>query len=185
MSLVDWFEKGMTFEEYRSKMQTNQQELTHVFENVSFTEDDISIFNHLKDRNLRGIVLTADWCGDAALCVPIFQRIAEFSNIDLHFLIRDENMELMNQYLTNGTSASIPIFIFFDKFGKEVMVWGPRTPEVQELITTLVAALPEKDAVDFKEKQMQMYSSLKEKLTTDHSIWRTVIDSAKVTFTSL
>lgn len=179
MSLKAWFDKGMTFEEYRSSMEVNQEELQHIYDQLAFEDEDQEFFDALAQRNLGGVVLTADWCGDAALCVPVIQRMAEKSNIELRFLIRDENLELMDQYLTNGTSRSIPIFIFIDAEGQEAAVWGPRSPEVQDLVTTLRSDLPEKDAPDFSEKQQQMFKQFKEKITTDPSIWRTVIDSVK------
>ena len=61
-------------------------------------------------------------------------KIAETANIEVRFLLRDQNLELMDQYLTNGKSRSIPIYIFIDKDGKEVAVWGPRAPEVQAFV---------------------------------------------------
>ena len=97
--------------------------------------------------------MTADWCGDAMLCVPILMRLAEAAGFELRFLIRDENLELMDQYLTNGKSRSIPIFIFIDADGEERAVWGPRAPEVQRLIEEMRASLPPKDDPQFEEKQ--------------------------------
>jgi hypothetical protein len=183
MTLNSWFEKGMTFEEYRNSMQVNQQQVTRVYEQVTFTEEDLSTFKEVANRNWRGIVLTADWCGDAALNVPVLQRMAEESGIELRFLIRDENLELMDQYLTNGKSRSIPIFVFIDQQGNETMVWGPRAPHVEDLVTSLRAGLPSADAPDFQEKQQNMYREFKEKITSDPSLWRTVIDSVKAKLT--
>lgn len=177
MRLEAWYDKGMTFEQYVESMDVNREELKHVYEQLVFTEDDVAIFKEMVTRNWRGIVLTADWCGDAALCVPIIQRIAEESNLPLHFLIRDDNLELMDQYLTNGTSRAIPIFIFIDQDGREQKVWGPRSPEVQEWITSLRADLPANDSPDFKEKQQAIHRQFKDKITTDPEIWRTVINS--------
>lgn len=177
MTLQSWFEKGMTFEQYRSSMQVNQQEFGRVYEQVAFTEDDIATFNVVTGSRYRGIVLTADWCGDAALNVPIVQKMAEHCEMELRYLIRDENLELMDQYLTNGTSRAIPIFIFINEDGEEVSVWGPRSPAVQQMITEQRAHLPAADAPDFQEKQKQMYSAFKERVTTDPAIWRTVIEN--------
>lgn len=179
MNLVEWFEKGITFEEYINAMQVNQQEVKHVYDQVAFTEEDLSIFSTVVKRNWRGIVLTADWCGDAALCVPVLQRIAEECKMELHFLIRDENLELMDQYLTNGKSRAIPIFIFIDQEGNESFVWGPRSLEVEEMVQSLRAGLPASDSPDFQEKQQSMYRQFKEKITTDPEIWLTVIESVK------
>ncbi|MHC8520324.1 thioredoxin family protein [Rossellomorea sp. H39__3] len=73
------------------------------------------------------IAITEDWCGDAMVNIPILLKLAEAAGIEVKMILRDENLELMDQYLTNGTSRSIPIFIFIDGEGKERMVWdrGP------------------------------------------------------------
>lgn len=179
MTLNSWFDKGQTFETYRLNMKVNQTELNRVYEQLELTEEDLQFLQNVKVKNWRGIVLTADWCGDAAVNVPIIQRMAEASQIELRFLIRDENLELMDQYLTNQTSRSIPIFIFIDETGEEKAVWGPRADEVQQLVMKLRSELPNVDAPDFEEKQKNMYREFKEIVTTDPNIWRTVIESVK------
>lgn len=179
MTLMTWFEKGMPFQEYVKNMTVNKHELTRVYEKLELHSEDIEFFKTKLSSQWKGIVLTADWCGDAALCVPIIQRIAEINNVELHYLIRDENLELMDQYLTNGTSRAIPIFIFIDDSGNEKMVWGPRSREVQEMVMDGRAKLPPADAPDFQEKQLQFYTEFKEMTTTDPTIWRTVIESVK------
>lgn len=174
-----WFDKGITYTEYVEAMKVNREAVNRVYEQLEFTPEDLAVWNDVSKRNLRGIVLTADWCGDAALNVPIVQRIAEQSNIELRYLIRDDNLELMDKYLTNGTSRAIPIFIFIDEAGEMQEVWGPRSPEVQQLITEVRSQLPANDAPDFKEKQNIAYRNFTEHITTDPAIWRTVIDSVK------
>ncbi|WP_042196118.1 thioredoxin family protein [Paenibacillus camerounensis] len=174
-----WFEKGMTYAEYLEWMKVKREVVNGVYEKLVFTPEDLAVWNDVAKRNLRGIVLTADWCGDAALNVPIVQRIAEQSQIELRFLIRDENLELMDQYLTNGTSRAIPIFVFIDEAGVMKEVWGPCSPEVQNLITEIRSQLPEKDAADFKEKQLIAYEKFEDHIAEDPSIWRTVIESVK------
>ena len=121
--------------------------------------------------------LTEDWCGDAMLNNPVLLRIAEAANMEVRFVLRDQNLELMDQYLTNGTSRAIPIFIFIDQEGNEVGVWGPRAPEIQALVEKGRAELPDKDAPDFQEKQLAFYKSLGTTYQTDPSTWQTVANS--------
>lgn len=80
------------------------------------------------------LVLTEGWCGDAAQIVPVFDKIAKLnSNIELKFLLRDENLELMDQYLANGKSRSIPKLIVVDENFEELFDWGPRPKVLQEM----------------------------------------------------
>jgi hypothetical protein len=79
------------------------------------------------------LVLTEAWCGDAAHISPILHALAVLNPlITLRFLMRDENLELMDRYLTNGVSRSIPKLIGLDTLtGEELFTWGPRPAVLQ------------------------------------------------------
>lgn len=82
----------------------------------------------------RLLVLSEDWCGDASNTVPVLARFAaDAPDLNLRILKRDENPELMDQYLTNG-SRSIPLAILLDEEGYAVGRWGPRPAELQAFI---------------------------------------------------
>lgn len=83
---------------------------------------------------IRLLVLTEDWCGDAANTVPVIARLAERApNLQLRLLKRDENLEVMDQFLT-GTARSIPLAIVLDADFQPVARWGPRPSELQEFV---------------------------------------------------
>ncbi|OYD06751.1 thioredoxin family protein [Paludifilum halophilum] len=173
-NLNSWFEKGMTGQAYIDGMERNRENLLWIYDRFHLNEGDRAFYRGFSDRGLRGIVLTADWCGDAMLCVPILMKIAQAAEIDLRYLIRDENLELMDRYLTNGKSRSIPIFIFIDRKGEEQAVWGPRAPEVQRLIDDLRAGLPHEGSPDFAEKQKAIYQEFKQTILADQAWWEAV-----------
>ena len=81
------------------------------------------------------VVLTEGWCGDAAQIVPVIAEIARYSDkIDLHLLLRDENPEIMDAYLSNGT-RSIPKLICLESGSlKELGSWGPRPASAQQMV---------------------------------------------------
>ena len=59
--------------------------------------------------------------------------------IDLRIVLRDDNDELMNQFLTNGARA-IPKLIVLDKDNKVIGNWGPRPEPARKLIADYKAA---------------------------------------------
>jgi hypothetical protein len=94
----------------------------------------------MKAAPMDWVVFSEGWCGDSAQCLPIINKMAEIGpNVSLKILLRDENMEYMEQYLTNG-SASVPKLVAFDKEGKELFTWGARPTKIQEMV------------IDYKEK---------------------------------
>jgi thioredoxin-like negative regulator of GroEL len=86
------------------------------------------------------LVLTEHWCGDASQTLPVFNAIAELSNgeIELKLVYRDQNPELMDEYLTNGT-RSIPKLIQLDEHYNVTAYWGPRPSVAQQLVKQLKA----------------------------------------------
>ncbi len=92
-----------------------------------------------KAANWTWVILTEPWCGDAAQCVPVIEKLAlSAGNIQTLYLLRDEHPEVMDAYLTNG-GRSIPKLICLDKTGKELFTWGPRPAVIQEVLNRLKA----------------------------------------------
>lgn len=80
------------------------------------------------------LVISEDWCGDASNTVPVMAKLAEVApNVEMRVVKRDENPELMDRYLTNG-SRSIPLTVVLDRDFRPVGHWGPRPVELQEMV---------------------------------------------------
>lgn len=86
-------------------------------------------------KNLYWIVITEGWCGDAAHTVPVLNKLQELNpNIEMKIILRDENLELMDRYLTNG-GRSIPKLIVYNPETEEVLgTWGPRPTGATKLM---------------------------------------------------
>ena len=80
------------------------------------------------------LVMSEAWCGDAAQIVPVIGKIAaETEHLDLKIILRDEHLDIMDQYLTNG-GRSIPKLICLDEQHREVFSWGPRPKTIQQVV---------------------------------------------------
>jgi hypothetical protein len=87
------------------------------------------------NRDFILVVLSEGWCGDAAQILPVINKMTEAApNLDLQIVLRDENEQLMNEFLTNG-SKSIPKLILVDAETMAVRgSWGPRPHGGAQLI---------------------------------------------------
>ena len=103
--------------------------------------------------NQTWIVLAESWCGDAAHVIPVINKVAELNTgINLQLVMRDENEQLMDLFLTNG-GKSIPKLIQFDNTSKTVLnSYGPRPTEATKLVN------------DFKKKHGTLTAEFKEDL---------------------
>ncbi|MBC5638191.1 thioredoxin family protein [Ornithinibacillus sp. BX22] len=178
MSLNNWFNKAIPHQEYIDTMESHKENLLHIYKRFTLPEDE-EFFSTLTNQHLRVIVITEDWCGDAMLNTPILLHLAEKTNMEVRMILRDQNLELMDQYLTNGKSRSIPIFIFIDESGNEVAKWGPRAESVQQFVNTIRTELPDKEAAEFKEKFNEMIQTMTQQFVSDEKIWNEVYKSLK------
>ena len=87
------------------------------------------------DYKMNWLVLTESWCGDAAHTIPVMSALANCNeNIELSIVLRDDNPQLMDAFLTNG-SMSIPKLIIQDDLSKSVLgSWGPRPSTATNLV---------------------------------------------------
>lgn len=101
------------------------------------------------------LVLTEGWCGDAAQNLPVIHKMAEVnSNINLQLVLRDENLELMDLFLTNG-GRSIPKLIALDEELNILYTWGPRPQTATNMV------------LDYKTK----HGSLDAQFKQDLQVW--------------
>jgi arsenate reductase (thioredoxin) len=124
---------------------------------------------HSLNSKLHILVINEAWCGDGAHLLPIFGKMKEASqHIELKILLRDEQPELMDRYLTDGTKKAIPIFIFLDEQYREIFYWGSKSAAVQKLINTMKDEQVDADII--KEKQHLWYARDRG-VTTQHELF--------------
>ncbi|MCW5958893.1 MAG: thioredoxin family protein [Pyrinomonadaceae bacterium] len=104
----------------------NRQRMKRLGNTVELNESLLETVRAI-DKKIIWLVITEGWCGDAAQNLPVIEKIAhENSNIRTVYLLRDENLDLMDRFLTNG-ARSIPKLISLDAETLEVLgTWGPR-----------------------------------------------------------
>ncbi|MDH3455337.1 MAG: thioredoxin family protein [Gemmatimonadota bacterium] len=94
---------------------------------------------------IRFLCITEDWCWDAANVVPPIAKLCDESGtMELRIIKRDEQPEIMDRYLTNG-SRSIPIVVALDSEFHESGRWGPRPRELQAWALAHKDELPKKE----------------------------------------
>jgi hypothetical protein len=146
-------------EELYHYTELNLHRMNRVEKTTIITEDLKHVLNKISSPQI-WLIIAEGWCGDAAQSVPVFNLLeGSYPNIHVKILFRDENLELMDQFLTNG-SRSIPKVIMLDADTLEVKaVWGPQPQEALQLIQALKVSQMEKAQI--KEKLHLWYAKNK------------------------
>lgn len=128
--------------------------------------DDDKLFLDSLNRPITFLTISEGWCGDAAHALPVLNKIAEYTpEITLKVVLRDENDELMNHFLTNG-SKSIPKLIALSEDLQVLFTWGARPSAAKKLVN------------DYKEKHGKLTPEFKEELQRwyNKDKGRTIVD---------
>mgnify|MGYP001050125287 CR=1 FL=1 len=138
--LNELYEQGKTTGENQSVellnyAKLNLQRMKRLNKTVSISDQLLSVINATETPKMIWLVLTEGWCGDAAQNIPVLNKLAQDSDkIELKFILRDEHLAIMDQFLTNG-GRSIPKLIALNPSDLSVLgTWGPRPKPSQELI---------------------------------------------------
>ncbi|MGD0438828.1 MAG: thioredoxin family protein, partial [Bryobacteraceae bacterium] len=60
------------------------------------------------------LALGEAWCGDVYRELPTVVHIAEAAGMSLRVFLRDENPDIMDEFLSNnGKARAIPVFVFY------------------------------------------------------------------------
>lgn len=126
--------------DYVNYTKLNKSRLHRLDKTIQVVDEVKTVLQNLS-KEYTWLVISESWCGDAAQIVPVINKMAEVSDkIDLRIVLRDDNEELMNLFLTNGTK-SIPKLIIIDKETNEVINdFGPRPKGAKQLILDYKAA---------------------------------------------
>lgn len=112
----------------------NNQRMKRLDKQTRLSEEAVSLAEKI-DRDFTWLVLTESWCGDAAQTLPVINKFSEVSKkIDLKVVLRDENDELMNEFLTDGNKSIPKLIVIENDSRKVVSSWGPRTEKATKMI---------------------------------------------------
>jgi selT/selW/selH-like putative selenoprotein len=127
------FDQGMSYEAYKAQMERNQDRFATTEATVVLDAGDLAYFTHLPET-LHVLVLAEDWCGDVIANLPVLGRLAQAcGKLNLRIFLRDQNLDLMEQYLHQGKFRAIPTFVFFDQSFNELGVWIERPARLRAM----------------------------------------------------
>ena len=116
--------------EFKPYFELNKKRMDRILNTYLVKEAQMKQFDVL---NYSGklLIITEGWCGDAAQSLPVIYRFFK-KFLEIKIVYRDQNEDLMNQYLTND-SKSIPIVLSLNEDKEVVAHWGPRPEFGNEL----------------------------------------------------
>ena len=131
MSVVNLerYNSGFTYENYIRQIKVNKDRFETYYESASLTKEDQDFFasaSSMPNGIKKLMIIGEDWCPDVFRGMPVFARIAEAAGIETRIFPRDDNLDMMDEFLKDGEFASIPVAVFYDDKLNEITRWIER-----------------------------------------------------------
>lgn len=135
--------------EYVEYTKMSVQRMHRIFKTTEIDPALTAALNGLKGK-YHWMVISEAWCGDVGQNLPVIAKaVKDHPQIKLEMILRDDNLDFMDQYLTNG-GRSIPKLIVTDLSSDQVVAtWGPRPQAAQQLIIDYKALPDRKPYAEF------------------------------------
>ncbi len=158
------FSQGMTYEQWMETIELNRERFVENYDATQISDDDAKAFQELvarPDRPAKCLSLGEPWCPDVFRGLPVMARIAEVSGMELRNFLRDQNKDIMAEFLNQGKHESIPTFVFYTRDHRYIAHWIERPALANEQmpeLAKLTAPLRNPDLSDEeREKHRQAY----------------------------
>jgi thiol-disulfide isomerase/thioredoxin len=134
------FEQGLTYQQYLDQITQNKERFLANYENATISSEALEHFKN-QPETLNVLAIGEDWCGDVVAGFPVLAKLAEQTGgkLNMRVFLRDQNEDLINQYLNQGQFKSIPVIVFFDQNMRELGHFIER-PAAQTAETTRARA---------------------------------------------
>ena len=134
------FSSGFTYEDYIAQIKVNKDRFEQYYQSVEVSPDDADFFKKAVAAGVaKMLVLGEDWCPDVYRGMPVAARISEASGMELRVFPRDENLDIMNEFLKDGEFQSIPTVVLYTNDHDYLGHWIERPAKANEERTQIEA----------------------------------------------
>jgi thiol-disulfide isomerase/thioredoxin len=119
---------GLTVPDYLKSIGDNRARFEPHLADFRLAPADAAALKEIVARlgGVKVIGIGEDWCPDVHRGLPVVDRIADATGMELRFFPRDKNIDLINLFLKEGKYQSIPVFAFFDRGFNHLGHWIER-----------------------------------------------------------
>ena len=147
------FAQGLNYEQWIAAIDRNQDRFQENYDATELSEEDMRAFRELvarPDGPARCLALGEAWCPDVFRGLPVMARVAESCGMELRVFFRDQNKDIMAEFLKDGQHESIPAFVFYTRDHRYLCHWIERPVQANDemhLLLKLFEGRPREEAL--------------------------------------
>lgn len=163
------FALGFTYQGYLDHIKANRDQFQRNYEEFKLSPEDARPFLEIRKRlgTLNVVALGEDWCPDVWRGLPIMAQIAAAAGIEMRVFPRDQNTDIIQEYLKDGKFMSIPVFAFYNSQFQPLCHWIERPQVAVQFMERLMAELGQSG-----KSEEERRAEFRRRLAPEVSRWR-------------
>jgi thiol-disulfide isomerase/thioredoxin len=135
------FSSGMSsYQEWNDSIEKNKEQFNQHYEAYTPKDEHVAAIKQLiDDHGLKALLIGTDWCPDVWRGLPVVARLQEATGLEVRYFERDENKDIMAEFLKDGEFESIPTIVLYDRDHKYLGHWIERADLANEEMKPLRA----------------------------------------------
>lgn len=151
------FASGFSYKDYMAQIKVNKDRFDEYYGTGQLSDEDKDFFRKVAQAPhgaTKILVLAEDWCPDVYRGVPVMARIAEASGMEMRIFPRDQNLDIMDEFLNRGEFRSIPTVVFYTKDQQYICHWSER-PELANRERAGIEEVTKKEMPNASEQELR------------------------------
>jgi thiol-disulfide isomerase/thioredoxin len=152
--------QGISYKEWAETIDRNQEKFQYNYDSTQPNADDVAAIKASMAKSGGAATVLAigePWCPDVVRGMPVIARLCEATGLDLKIFFRDQNLDIMNEFLYKGEFQSIPTLVFFSKDMKQLGVWHERAQKARDEMPQLSEISAKMRNQELSEEERQKY----------------------------
>jgi hypothetical protein len=138
------FQQGFNYADYLAQIKVNKARF-EAYHHGFPLKPEATAFFRAEARRPNGpakmLVLAEDWCGDVVRGLPVLARMAEAAGLELRIFPRDQNLDIMDEFLKEGAYQSIPVAVFYTRDHRYLGHWIERPAVADRELVEIESAI--------------------------------------------
>ena len=111
------YASGMSnFGEWMAFIEKNAETFQRHYDEFNPTPHDVeALKRYIDDHGVKALLIGTDWCPDVWRGLPVACRLSELSGMELRIFERDQNSDIMAEFLKDGEFESVPTIVLYDR----------------------------------------------------------------------
>jgi thiol-disulfide isomerase/thioredoxin len=126
--------QGISWQQWMEQIDRNEEKFQFNYDDHKLDSADVDAIKSAiaKAGGVTCLAIGEAWCPDVVRGMPVAAKLAEATGMDLKIFFRDQNIDIMNEFLYKGEFQSIPTLVFYDKDQKQLGVWHERAQKARD-----------------------------------------------------